>query len=196
MTGIILSGGENRRMGVDKAFLKVDGIPMIERVLRVFKVIFDKTIIVTNAPHLYVMYDVKVVTDAYDKRCPLTGIYSGLLNAADDYNFVVACDMPFLNADLISYMVGLAAGYDIVLPLRGGLPEPLHAMYHRGLLPLIKNRIERNARQIKGIFGESRVRYVTEEEIDRYDRGKRSFINLNTPLEYKKATCSDLECRS
>jgi len=196
MTGIVLSGGENRRMGVDKAFLKVDGTSMVEHVLRVLRGIFDKIIIVTNAPHLYAAYDVKVVTDAYDKRCPLTGIYSGLLNTADDYNFIVACDMPFLNAGLISYMIGLAAGYDIVLPRVGELTEPLHAVYHRGLVPLIENRIQQNARQIKGIFGESRVRYVTEEEIDRYDRERRSFINLNTPLEYKEAICSDSECRN
>jgi molybdopterin-guanine dinucleotide biosynthesis protein A len=196
MAGIILSGGENRRMGVDKAFLKVGGVPMVEHVLSVLKGIFDKIIIVTNAPHLYSMYEVKVVTDVYDKRCPLTGIYSGLLNSTDEYNFVVACDMPFLNAGLISYMIGLAEGYDIVLPCVGGLAEPLHAVYHRGLMPLIENRIQQNARQIRGIFGASRVRYVTEEEIVRYDREKRSFINLNTPLEYKEATCSDLECRN
>ncbi len=197
MTGIVLSGGENRRMGVDKAFLKLDGIPIVEHVLRVLKgIFFDKIIIVTNAPHLYSVYDVKVVTDAYDRRGPLTGIYSGLLNSADDYNFIVACDMPFLNAGLISYMIGLASGYDIVLPRIGELMEPLHAVYHKGLVPLIENRIQQDARQIKGIFGESRVRYVTEEEIDRYDRERRSFINLNTPLEYKEATCSDLECRN
>jgi molybdopterin-guanine dinucleotide biosynthesis protein A len=196
MAGIVLSGGENRRMGADKAFLKIDGIPMVEHILRALKGIFDKIIIVTNAPQLYTAYDVTVVTDASDKRGPLTGIYSGLLNTADEYNFVVACDMPFLNTGLISYMMGLAAGYDIVLPRIGGLPEPLHAVYHRGLLPLIENRIHQDARQIQGIFGESRVRYVTEEEIDRYDRERRSFINLNTPLEYKEATCLDWECRN
>jgi molybdopterin-guanine dinucleotide biosynthesis protein A len=196
MAGIVLSGGENRRMGADKAFLKIDGIPMVEHILRALKGIFDKIIIVTNAPQFYTAYDVTVVTDASDKRGPLTGIYSGLLNTADEYNFVVACDMPFLNTGLISYMMGLAAGYDIVLPRIGGLPEPLHAVYHRGLLPLIENRIQQDARQIQGIFGESRVRYVTEEEIDRYDRERRSFINLNTPLEYKEATCLDWECRN
>jgi molybdopterin-guanine dinucleotide biosynthesis protein A len=196
MTGIVLSGGENRRMGADKAFLKIDGTPMIERILRVLTVIFDKIIIVTNDPQLYTAYDLMVVTDALDKRGPLTGIYSGLLNTTDNYNFVVACDMPFLNAGLISYMMGLAAGHDVVVPRIGGLPEPLHAVYHRGLLPIIEKRIRLDARQIQGIFSDARVRYVTEEEIDRYDQGRRSFMNLNTPVEYKEATCSDLECRN
>ncbi len=196
MAGIVLAGGENRRMGVDKAFLKINGIPMVEHILRTFKGIFDEIIIVTNAPRQYTAYDVMVVTDAFDKRGPLTGIYSGLLSTKDEYNFVVACDMPFLSAGLISYMMGLTTGYDVVLPRIGTLLEPLHAVYHRGLLPLIESRIQKDARQIRKIFVKSRVRYVTEEEIDRYDRERRSFINLNTPSEYKEATCSDLECRN
>jgi molybdopterin-guanine dinucleotide biosynthesis protein A len=198
MAGIVLSGGENQRMGTDKAFLKIDGIPMIEHVLRVLKSIFDKIIIVTNTPQLYTAYDAMVVTDAYDKRGPLTGIYSGLLKTTDEYNFVVACDMPFLNAGLISYMMGLAAGFDIVVPRIGGLSEPLHAVYCRGLLPIIENRIQEDNQQIQRIFGETqvRVRYVTEVEIDRHDQERRSIMNLNTPGEYKEATCSDLECRN
>ncbi len=198
MTGIVLSGGENERMGTDKAFLKIDGIPMIEHILRVLKSIFDKIIIVTNTPQLYTAYDAMVVTDAYDRRGPLTGIYSGLLKTTDEYNFVVACDMPFLNTGLISYMMGLAAGFDIVVPRIGGLSEPLHAVYSKGLLPIIKNRIQQGNQQIQGIFGETqvRVRYVTEVEIDRHDQERRSIMNLNTPGEYKEATCSDLECQN
>jgi molybdopterin-guanine dinucleotide biosynthesis protein A len=196
MAGIVLSGGENQRMGTDKAFLKIEGIPMIEHILRALKSIFDNIIIVTNTPQLYSAYDAMVVTDAYDKRGPLTGIYSGLLRTMDEYNFVVACDMPFLNAGLISYMMGLAAGFDIVVPRIGGLSEPLHAVYHRGLLPIIEKRLLRDAQQIQGIFSDARVRYVTEVEIDRHDQGRRSFMNLNTPGEYKEATCSDLECRN
>jgi molybdopterin-guanine dinucleotide biosynthesis protein A len=198
MAGIVLSGGENQRMGTDKAFLKIEGIPMIEHILRELKSIFDKIIIVTNAPQLYSAYDAMVVTDVYDKRCPLTGIYSGLLRTEDEYNFVVACDMPFLHSGLISYMMGLAAGFDIVVPRIGELTEPLHAVYSRGLLPIMENRIKQDKRRIQGIFNETRVRvrYVTQLEIGRHDREMRSFMNLNTPREYKEATCSDLECRN
>ena len=198
MAGIVLSSGENQRMGTDKAFLNVDGMPMIEHILRELKSIFDKIIIVTNTPQLYTAYDAMVVTDAYDKRCPLTGIYSGLLRTTDEYNFVVACDMPFLKSGLISYMMGLAEGFDIVVPRIGEMLEPLHAVYCRGLLPIMENRIQQDKRQIQGIFSETRVRvrYVTDSEIDRHDQERRSFMNLNTPGEYKEATCSDLECRN
>jgi molybdenum cofactor guanylyltransferase len=196
MTGIVLSGGESRRMGRDKAFLMLDGIPLIEHVLRTLRAVFPRIIIVTNDPASYVPYRAVVVTDAVTKQGPLTGIYSGLLHSQDDYNFVVACDMPFLTPGLISYMAGLADGHDIVAPMVDGYLEPLHAFYRRRLLPVIEERLGRDARQIRGIYSEARVRYVTETEIDRYDPERRSFKNLNTPEEYKEATCLDLECRN
>jgi molybdopterin-guanine dinucleotide biosynthesis protein A len=196
MMGIVLSGGENRRMGKDKAFLTIAGKPMIEHVLNALQGVADRIIIVTNSPQRYGAYDALVVRDALDKRGPLTGIYTGLLHATDEHSVVVACDMPFLNPRLIAYMAGLAEEYDIVLPKIGELVEPLHAIYRRSLLPVIEDHVRRNARQIRGIFSEARVRYVTESEIDRFDPERRSFKNLNTPEEYKEAACLDLECRS
>jgi molybdopterin-guanine dinucleotide biosynthesis protein A len=196
MTGIILAGGENRRMGRDKAFLKLDGLPLIEHVLGTLRGIFSKTIIVTNTPSAYASYDTVVITDAVDKRGPLTGIYTGLLHSTDEYNFIVACDMPFLNPDLIRYMAGLVQGQDIVIPKVSDRVEPLHAIYSKGLLPLIETRLRQDARQIQGILGDARVLYVTETEVVRYDPEIRSFENLNTPEEYKEAACLDLECRS
>jgi molybdenum cofactor guanylyltransferase len=191
MTGIVLAGGENRRMGVDKAFLPVAGMPMIEHVLRALRKSVERIIIVTNSPGAYASYDAVVITDACDKRGPLTGIYSGLLHSRDEFNVVVACDMPFLNSRLLSYMTGLAGEYDAVLPKIGDFIEPLHAVYRRGLLQVIEDHIKRDQRKIRGILTGLRVRHVTEKEIDRFDPLRRSFINLNTPEEYEEATCSD-----
>lgn len=196
MTGIVLAGGQSRRMGRDKAFLEFEGTTLIEHVLKALRGIFPKIIIVTNNPSAYASYDADVVVDAIDKTGPLTGIHSGLVRSTDIYSFVTACDMPFLNPGLISYMAGLAEGHDVVVPMVAGRVEPLHAIYSKGLLPLIEQRLNGDVRQIQGIFSEARVRYVTEQEIVRYDPEKRSFKNLNTPEEYKEATCLDLECRN
>jgi molybdopterin-guanine dinucleotide biosynthesis protein A len=191
MTGIVLAGGENRRMGVDKAFLRVAGVPMIEHVLRALRKSAERIIIVTNSPEAYALFDALVITDACDKRGPLTGIYSGLLHSRDEYNLVVACDMPFLDPRLLTYMASLAGDYDVVLPKVGDLAEPLHAVYRRGLLPVIEDHVKRDQLRIQSIFTGQRIRYLTEEEIDRFDPLRRSFINLNTPEEYEEATCSD-----
>lgn len=196
MTGIILAGGENKRMGVDKAFLMVAGMPMIEHVLRTLRSVVRRIIIVTNSPERYRACDARVVMDRLDQRGPLTGIYSGICSSESEYNVVVACDMPFLNAKLLSYLMELAPGYDAVVPGEGELTEPLHAVYSRKLLPVIEERIRCDERRMQGIFSGANVRYVTEKEISRFDPERRSFINLNTPQQYKEATCSDSECRN
>jgi molybdopterin-guanine dinucleotide biosynthesis protein A len=196
MTGIILAGGENRRMGVDKAFLTVAGIPLIEHVLRVLGSVVQQIIIVTNSPERYRTYDARIVTDRLEQRGSLVGIYSGICSSESEFNLVVACDMPFLNAGLLSYLMEQAPGYDAVVPAFGELIEPLHAVYSKRLLPVIEERIREDERRIRSIFGHANVRYVTEKEISRFDPERRSFINLNTPQQYKEATCSDSECRN
>jgi len=191
MNGIILAGGENRRMGTDKAFLDIDGRPMIDHILDVFSKLFERTIVVTNTPDRYRNYDVEVTGDVLDIRGPLTGIYSGLLRSTDEYNFVAACDMPFLNPRLISYMGEIAAGQDAVVPQFSGFLEPLHAVYRKGLIPVMEAQLRMQDRRIRGLFDHIKVRYVMEEEIVRFDPLKRSFRNLNTQKEYKEAVCSD-----
>jgi len=196
MTGIVLSGGENRRMGTDKAFLRVAGVPLIEHVLRSLQSVFQDIIIVTNAPEQYASYRVNVVTDAFDMRGPLTGIYSGLIRSSTEYNFIVACDMPYLNPALISYMAGLAKDHDVVVPSINGLLEPLHAVYRKKLIPLIEEQIKHDRRRIRELFGQVQIRFVTEQEIDHFDPTRKSFKNLNTPKDYEEAACADWVCRS
>lgn len=196
MTGIILSGGENRRMGTDKAFLTISGKPIIEHILAVLRGICRRVIIVTNSPERYASYGAMIIPDAVDLRGPLTGIYSGIARSDEEYNFVVACDMPFLNSGLISYMGEQARGHDVALPRIGALVEPLHAVYHRGVLPRIESRLRGAQRDIRGMLEGMKVRYITGEEIDRFDPERRSFRNLNTRKEYEEALCSDWGCRN
>jgi len=191
MTGIILAGGENRRMGTDKAFLEFKGRLLVEHIIGVFAELFGRTIIVTNNPERYRGYDVEVVQDALAARGPLTGIYSGLKQSRDELNFVAACDMPFLNPALIKFMAGAAGGYEAVVPQVGKFLEPLHAVYARRILPVIGSQLQQGEQRIRELFPRLHIRYVTEAEIVRFDPLKRSFQNVNTPEEYKEAACSD-----
>jgi molybdopterin-guanine dinucleotide biosynthesis protein A len=196
MTGIILAGGESRRMGRDKSFLEKDGRPLIEHIIGLYAGLFSQTIVVTNTPERYRSYGVELVSDALDIRGPLTGIYSGLLGSRSEYGFVAACDMPFLNPGLITYMRTVARGRDAVVPRYAGYLEPLHAVYRKGLLTAIEAQLRTGDRRIRSIFEHVDVRYLTEEEIGRFDPERRSFMNVNTPEEYKEAVCSDWECRN
>ncbi len=196
MTGIILAGGENRRMGTDKAFLAVAGKPLIEHVLAVHQQLFSRTIVVTRSPERYRIYPVLVAEDMLDIRGPLTGIYSGMMRSEDTYHFVSACDMPFLNPGLIRYLGSLTEGYDVVVPRIKGKSEPLHAIYHRRLVPEIKACIMQGHYKVQQLFERAAVRYVTEQEIEPFDPGNDSFRNVNTPAEYKEVVCSDSACRN
>ncbi len=196
MTGVVLAGGESRRMGTDKAFLKVNGMPMVERVIGTLRSVCDHIIVVTNSPEPYARMGVDVTADAFSDRGALVGIYSGLLRSRSDRSMVVACDMPFLNAALIEYMTRVAGEYDVVLPRVGEFIEPLHAVYRKALLPVIEYHLRSDRRRIRDIFPGLRIRHITEDEIDRFDPARRSFLNLNTRKEYEEVTCSDLECRN
>lgn len=187
MTGIILAGGENIRMATNKAFLKIGEEPLIERILFIFKGLFDDIIIVTNQPELYISYDITLVGDLIKNKGPIAGIYSGLLNSKNNYSFIVACDMPYLNRQLISFMMGLVDGdTDIVAPRFRGLVEPLHSIYSKSCLNVIERHLNYDNRSLRDLFKECKVRYIEEEEIVSIDPEMKSFININTPEEFKK----------
>jgi molybdopterin-guanine dinucleotide biosynthesis protein A len=196
MTGIILAGGESRRMGRDKAFLEVSGRPIIEHILAVFADLFDRTVIVTRWPERFGSCRADVVRDALETPGPLTGIYTGLMHSQDDLNFVAACDMPYLDRGLIRHMQRLADGHDAVVPRVGSYLEPLHAIYRKRIAPVIEAQVRTQDLRIRGIFDHIRVRYMTQDEIAIHDPEQRSFRNLNTHEEYKEAVCSDWECRN
>ena len=188
MTGIILSGGECRRMAKDKAFLKIDGEYIIERILNIFKDIFDEIVIVTNTPEFYISYDVTLVGDIIENKGPMSGLYSGLINSKSNYNFVTASDMPFLNRQLITFMMGLAGNNDMVIPKIKDFIEPLHAIYSKSCIPFIDGYLKDGNSGLRELLGVCKVRYVVEEEIMSIDTGMKSFTNINTPEEYDKIT--------
>lgn len=104
--------------------------------------------------------------------------------------------MPFLNARLISHLAAQTDGHDAVVPMVNGMPEPLHAIYHRRLLPVIEGCLKSGEQKVQRMFAHARVRYVPDEVIERFDPDKRSFKNVNTPQEYKEVVCSVSECRN
>jgi len=127
MTGIVLAGGGNTRMGQDKAFLTVDGRRLIDRTVGLLRSLFREVIIVAADPLVHLDQDAALVTDIFPRAGALGGLYTGLFTASDDYAFVVACDIPFLNRPFIEYMTSLADGYDIVVPAPPDGLQPLHA---------------------------------------------------------------------
>ncbi len=187
MVAIILSGGNNRRMLHNKAFLQMGQKSIIEREIEVLSTLFSRIIVVTNTPENHEHLRVSLVSDVVPGKGPLGDIYSGLMASKDKYNSVVSCDLPFLNAGLISYMIELTEGHDIVVPRLNGLVEPLHAIYSKHCLIPIKRQLDRNELKIQSFFGEVKVRYIRESEIKKYDPKGIAFFNVNTEEDLGKA---------
>jgi len=187
MVATILSGGDNKRMLRSKAFLQIGEKAIIERETEILSTLFSRIIVVTNAPGDHEHLRAHLVPDLVLGKGPLGGIYSGLVASNHEYSFVVSCDLPFLNAGLISYMIEVKSGYDVVVPKLDEFVEPLHALYSKRCLVPIQKHLNRNELKIQSFFPEVKVRYVGESEIDRYDPDRIAFFNVNTNDDLEKA---------
>ena len=157
MTGVILAGGRSARMGRDKTQL------FREHTLAVLEKCFPETLVITE--------------DDTPGLGPLGGIVTALRRRPEV--FVVACDMPFLNADIIRDMAGQLPAYDAVALPR----EPLHAAYSAGALPAAEAQIATGDYSVHRWLAKLRVR---QPDLSRYPDWEKIFFNVNTPADLAK----------
>ena len=186
ITGMILAGGKNLRMGQNKAFLEVQGERIIDRIKRILVELFDEVLLVTNSPPDYLNLNLRIVTDLYREKGALGGIFTGLFHSSFFHAFVVACDMPFIKPALISHLAGLSQGYDIVIPRTEDGLQPLHAVYSRKCLPFMEELLRSGNLKILDFFHRVKKREVLTEEILPFDPQLVSFLNLNTPEDLSR----------
>lgn len=182
----ILAGGQSRRMGQNKAFLPVGGRPVIERVLERVGSLSDDVTLVTNSPDTYRHLGCRMVGDVYPGKGSLGGIYTAVHAAGYTHCLVVACDMPFLNIDLLCHLFKLASGFDVVVPRVEGFPETMHAVYGKGCLKTIERCILEDQLKIVAFLDHVRVRYLERDEVARFDPTFRSFLNMNSPEDWER----------
>jgi len=188
---IVLAGGKGLRLGHDKALETVGNKSLIQRVVSSLS-FFNSDIITVTAtkqffPQLIGYPKLKIITDTYSGKGPLGGIYTGLAASNSLYNLVVACDMPFLNRALLDYMIQISASFDLVVPRLGNMTEPLHAVYSKDCLVLIKCLLKQGNLKIHELFTLVRIRYVEAMEINSFDPKHLSFFNVNTEADLETA---------
>ncbi len=188
---IVLAGGKSVRLKPNKLYETIGDLPLLQRVVSVLYSFHSDIIIVVNDKKFFTpLFDqprLRFVTDIYPDRGVLGGLYTGLIRSNSFHNFVVASDMPFLNRELLRYMMQRADGFDVVVPRRGTMLEPLHAIYSKNCIAPIKVLLRRNEMRVRCFFPEVRVRYVEECEIDQIDPKGLSFFNINTEADLAKA---------
>lgn len=182
-TGVILAGGENKRFdGQNKAFISVGGRRIIDRLLAVYRPLFDQVILVTNQPTDYMDVDALVVSDHYPVRSSLNGLHAGLFAAGHDHAFFTACDTPFVQASLVRRLLEAIDGRaDIVIPVTTAGYEPMFAIYRKSCLPAMAWQLAHDRLKIQGLFRKVRVRTIDEADLRAVDPELISFFNINTP---------------
>jgi molybdopterin-guanine dinucleotide biosynthesis protein A len=185
-TGSILAGGENKRMPFPKAFIKVKGQTIIKRNLNLMSQLFNEVFVITNQPEDYLHLGVPLFGDVYNNRGPLTGILTSLINAKNKWVFILACDMPFPDTQLIQYMASKRDNYDAIVPMPYGRAEPLFAFYSINLIvSMDRFTAEGNTGPSTFLKGK-KVKYIHTQEIKKIDKQMSSFINLNTPEDMRR----------
>ena len=183
-SAVVLAGGLSRRFGRDKAVEPIGGQPLVRRVIqRVAQVSQEVLVVVADQARgdaLPLDAWHHITLDRYPGAGSLGGIFSGLAAARHHWVIAVACDMPFLNLALLRHMLSLRRDADAVVPVLGGRPEPVHALYSKVCLPFMEARLVAGRLKISGFYDEVRVSYVEEAEIDSLDPGHLSFFNINT----------------
>jgi molybdopterin-guanine dinucleotide biosynthesis protein A len=194
----ILAGGQSRRMGTDKALIRLtpNGPTLVERVVAAVRAVADDVFLVANDDRLAFL-GLRTVPDVIPDAGSLGGIYSAVDGANSEHCLVVACDMPFLSVPLLRVLAMQQRDYDVLAPfLRvgenrqgkdDGVYETLHAIYGRGALPAMRQQLDTGRYRIVGFFPQVRARILAEEEVRRHDPELRSFFNVNTPERLAEA---------
>jgi molybdopterin-guanine dinucleotide biosynthesis protein A len=195
-SAIILAGGVSSRFGQDKGLLQLANKPLIKHVLDAISTLVDEKMVVASSKVQAENYakvlgsDVNVLIDVDDAQSPLVGALTGFKEAHGEYALLLSCDTPFVSRDVISLLFELCINRYAVIPRwPNGYIEPLQAVYcTKPAYEAAKNALSEGKLNLQSMVDRLRgVRYVSTLVLEQLDLELRTFFNINTPLDLKKA---------
>jgi molybdopterin-guanine dinucleotide biosynthesis protein A len=184
VTGFAVAGGRSQRMGSDKALLPWAGTTLLEHTLARLRDVCAEVCILSGVQIRYANYGVPVHADVVPEAGPLGGVHAGLLNLRTPVGLFLAVDTPLIPPALLGALAAAAAGFDAVVPVVGGLPEPLCAVYRGTCLEPVRRRLEAGERKMTSFWPFIRVRTMAEDELAIFGDPTLMFRNLNTTEDY------------
>jgi len=187
IAGIILAGGQSKRMGQNKALLPHPDnaqISFIEYLTAMLTSMCTEVLVVAHDATQAVEFarpGIGVVTDRVLDYGPLMGLYSGLSAIRTTHALVIAVDMPFVQPELVSFLLDQPLTDALLVPVVDNVPQVLLAVYPRTVLPLIEMHIQQGRRDLRSLLDVAPVQYIEEAQLRRVDPQLRSFVNVNTP---------------
>ena len=186
VTGIILAGVKSSRMGADKGLQELCGKPLISYAIQVLTVLCDK-IIISSSSKAYEIFGFEVIADEFTGIGPMGGIYSALRQSKTEKNLVLSCDLPFVSADLLSFILNSANGFEVAVPYEGNRHyEPLCAFYRRSILQKMAEYIRNGNYKLPDLFDEIKInKLIIDKNLDFYN--KDLFLNVNSKHDLEAA---------
>jgi molybdenum cofactor guanylyltransferase len=184
MEAFILAGGASRRMGTDKSQLLIERQTFTERIAETLLQVAERVTLVggveANFPR---------VADIYPQWGALGGLHAALAECKAEWAIVVACDLPFVSAELVSFLAGKRVDHDAVVPVQqDARPQPLAALYRVDpCLQRATELIEAGRRRPLDLLEAVNTRWVQFEELTNLAQSERFFVNINTPSDYMEA---------
>jgi molybdopterin-guanine dinucleotide biosynthesis protein A len=203
-SGIILAGGFSSRLGQDKGLLQLGGKPLIKHVLDSMQSVVDEKILVVGLGAQAEKYvkivgpGCRVLVDSAELHGPLAGALTGFKAASEEYSLLLPCDTPFVSPEVLSLLAELCVNRNAAIPRWPNCYiEPLQAVYRT--IPaaeatakaLCTGEVNMQA-MVNKLLG---IRYVSTLVIEQLDNGLRTFFNINTPLDLRKAETMLSQCR-
>lgn len=182
VTGVILAGGKSRRMGTDKAQLKIAGQSLFERSLQLLQSFFATIIIAGDRPDL-ARPGIPAIADLYPGSA-LGGLHTGLKSASTDWIFVAPCDMPYSDTRIVTALLQNREGVDAVVPRTPGGYEPVFALYHKNCLPQMEVMLQQNQLRIYDFYQRISIHYLDPPQLP--EGWQRALLNINTPEQLAK----------
>jgi molybdenum cofactor guanylyltransferase len=182
ISGFILAGGKSRRMGTDKALLVLQGKPLLEHMISLIEPFCNKVLISAQNSD-YRGFGVELIPDIYSDCGPIAGIFSALKYSISDWNLLVSVDVPFINDELLFFLISNIDDSDCIIPKHDSGVEPLIGLYHRGAVPMIKEMIKTEDFRLTNLLSKLNTRYLDcNDLIKKYPR---LFMNINRMEDYQ-----------
>lgn len=183
MNAIILAGGKSSRFGTDKALYKLDQKPMLINLIEKLRPNFKKIYVVGNTIKNHEnMEDIIFLKDEIPDKGPLGGLYTGLKKSDSKYNYLQACDMPFVCDDYLKYMkksIIEDKGYEAYIPEKDNYLEPFVGIYKKGIETEILKLINLDKLNFDYLFEKINIKCIKEKEIEIIADPQRIFFNIN-----------------
>ncbi|MCK5762264.1 MAG: formate dehydrogenase accessory sulfurtransferase FdhD, partial [Candidatus Izimaplasma sp.] len=179
VSAIILAGGNSSRMKYNKEFIKIGDEFLVHKQIKQLLTKFNEVIVVSNNPDHYQGQNVKVVSDILKGNTPIIGLHAGLIHSSNRYNYVIACDMAFINFDFINYLVSLTKGHEAYIAKYNNYIEPFNALYSKDIIPKIELFLKENNSGFQRLVKELNTHYISEPKVGFYQQKMDMFKNIN-----------------